>query len=289
MMSRTISTSTGEAREYPTTDTTSQLGTTYDTEATGVAKQDMPNFGKRNSITKRTDSGEMQVTQDFLRDSAIAVESEMANQALERIGRRENRNFVLGDGTGLAAAGATSVGGNRFYGIVASANEDQETAATGAIAYADLKANVAAVDWAYLMPAGGVFDVGAYNVGYMLHSTAMIEILYMTDSDNRPIFAYDDIGIGRIDKRFRVEVNNEFSELATAGNIYGAFGNFYGFTVRDVEGIQVRVYNAATDLAAARDNAGAVVIAQHWAGCFPHGGPVAANKSDMWVSLTSKS
>ena len=288
MMSRNVSTPTGETREWPTANTTGQLGTTYDTEDTGPAKADMPNFGKRTSITKRTDSGEMQVTTDFLRDSAISVETEMANQTLERIGRRENRNFVLGLGNGHATQGAGSVGGNRFYGIQASANAEVSTATTGQIAYADLQANVAAVDWAYLMPTNGVFDVGAYNVGYMLNSTAMIAILYMTDADNRPIFAYDDLGVGRIDKRFRVEVNNEFAILATAGNVYGVFGNFYGYMVRDVGGIQVRVYNAATDLAAARDNAGAVVIASHWAGAFPHGGAVAANKSDMWVRLKSK-
>ena len=201
----------------------------------GVAKQDMPAFGHRSSITRRTDSGEIGVSTEFLRDSAIAVENEVANQALERIYRQLNRIHVLGTGDGHATRGAGSVGANRFYGLQVSANAEASPATGGALVLADLENFVSKVDFDYLMPPDGeVFQANSYNgVGYMLHSSAFLKVLYMVDDQKRPLFTYDSLGIGRIDKNFPVSVNNAFAPIGTANNVFGVFGNLSGYTVRE--------------------------------------------------------
>jgi len=158
---------------------------------------------------------EIPVSFQLLQDASFDAEAYIMAKASERIGRRVNQEFTLGNGT------------NRPFGVVTRAGNSVAANAAGELSYEDFFDLKNGIDAAYWKDPSAAF---------MFNQTTATDARKLRDNEGRPIWqpAFGDKP-EMIDGH-KMVLNNELARYsnAAAGSALAVFGCFSKFTIRDV-------------------------------------------------------
>ena len=216
-----VTTSSGAAMSYPTSDGTTEVGERLGENVTASALD--PSFGTAPLLTSKYGSKVIQVPFELLQDSSVDVIEFVMQRGIDRIGRLQNVDFTVGTGS------------NQPMGLLTAAQVGV-TAATGGtttITFDNLADMVDSVDEAALgMPSKQAGVPARQGTGWMFSQTMRRAIRKIKDSNNRPIWVP---GIGSelpqlLD--YPVFINNDIpSPVANAKTLL--FGALSRYMVRD--------------------------------------------------------
>lgn len=219
-----ITTASGGALSYPTSDGRSEEGEIVAQNASATAAD--PVFGTRDLSTHKFGSKVFAVPIELLQDSNIDVVAMVVKRARDRIGRIQNRMYTVGSGSGQPQGWvpAASVG---------------KTGATGqvtTIVYDDLVDIVDALDVAYL-------EAGDREPVWMFGQTLRRTIRKIKDTTGRPIWTpgYEEGATAAMPDRllgYPVQINNDMPAPAANAKSLG-FGRLDNYLIRDAMEVQL--------------------------------------------------
>jgi HK97 family phage major capsid protein len=208
-----ITTDTGNELPWPTNDDTGNEGS-YIGEHGPVTDQDLT-FGQNKLQAHILTSKMIKVSTALLQDSAINLDALIGRKAGERIGRRENRAFTVGNGVGQPLGVATA----------ATVGKLGPNGQTTSVTYNDFVDLMHSVDVAYRNE----------RARWMWHDLSMAVLRKILDGDGRPLWepsvqpGTPDTFLGR-----PYTVNNNMPTMAASQKSI-LFGDFLlGYIIRDV-------------------------------------------------------
>ena len=210
-----IRTSAGEPLLWPTVDDTGNTGSNI-AENTEVAEQDIV-FGGLRLGAHKISSDLIKVPFELFQDSAIDLAIMIGEILGERIGRKENTDFTVGDGASKAK------------GLMTSAATGVTTAGGGAITMNEVQDLVTSVDPAYRISAA-----------FMFHDATRSVLRKLVDGQGVYIWE-SNVQNGEPDRLwgFPYVINQDIAQIAT-GNKTMAFGNLKAYKIRDAGGLRLR-------------------------------------------------
>lgn len=214
-----ISTESGAAINYPTSDGTSEVGELIAENTTATAAD--PTFGVVTLATYKFSSKIIAAPFELLQDSAVDIEAFIARRIADRLGRIQNQMFTTGTGT------------SQPRGIVTAAalGKTGTTGQTTTVIVDDLIDLVHSVDPAYR--ASG-------KVGFMMNDSSLKVVRKLKDSQNRPVFlpGYDGLAgpMANTLLGYPIYINQDVANMAANAKSI-LFGDFSRYTIRDVMGM----------------------------------------------------
>lgn len=212
-VAQVISTETGTAMDWPTTDATSEEGEIVGENA-DVTNADA-SFGTLAHVVYKFSSKDIAIPFELLQDSAIDLESHINGRLTERLGRITNRMFTVGTGT------------NQPHGVVtgAAAGKVGLTGQTTTVLWEDLIDLIHSVDPAYRRSA---------NCGLMFHDNTLRDLKKLKDLDGRPLWLPGiDVAEPATIAGARYTINQDMPVMAASAKSI-LFGDFNRYIIRDV-------------------------------------------------------
>ena len=209
-----LTTSDGRTIEWITADGTTEEGELIG-ENTAATEADT-SFGIANLGAKKLSSKIIRVSNELLQDSAINIESYLADRIAQRIGRAEAKYLIQGTGAGTPA---------QPKGLAASVTGTTAAKVAGKVDWLDINALLHSVDPAYR-------DVGNSRLAFNDNTFKVLK--EMVDDKNRPLWLPDVAGVAPstiLGKQYVVDQG--IADIAKdAKFLY--FGDFNRFVVRRV-------------------------------------------------------
>lgn len=209
-----LTTSDGRTIEWITADGTTEEGELIG-ENTAATEADTL-FGIANLGAKKLSSKIIRVSNELLQDSAINIESYLADRIAQRIGRAEAKYLIQGTGTGTPA---------QPKGLAASVTGTTQAKTAGKVDWLDVNALLHSLDPAYR-------NVGNSRLAFNDNTLKLLK--EMVDGQNRPLWLPDVAGVAPstiLGKQYVIDQG--IADIAKdAKFIY--FGDFNRFVVRRV-------------------------------------------------------
>lgn len=209
-----LTTSDGRTIEWITADGTTEEGELIG-ENTAATEADT-SFGIANLGAKKLSSKIIRVSNELLQDSAINIESYLADRIAQRIGRAEAKYLIQGTGAGTPA---------QPKGLAASVTGTTAAKVAGKVDWLDINALLHSVDPAYR-------DVGNSRLAFNDNTFKVLK--EMVDDKNRPLWLPDVAGVAPstiLGKQYVIDQG--IADIAKdAKFLY--FGGFNRFVVRRV-------------------------------------------------------
>nr|DAX67960.1 MAG TPA: major capsid protein [Caudoviricetes sp.] len=209
-----LTTSDGRTIEWITADGTTEEGELIG-ENTAATEADTL-FGIANLGAKKLSSKIIRVSNELLQDSAINIESYLADRIAQRIGRAEAKYLIQGTGTGTPA---------QPKGLAASVTGTTQAKTAGKVDWLDVNALLHSVDPAYR-------NVGNSRLAFNDNTFKVLK--EMVDAQNRPLWLPDVAGVAPstiLGKQYVIDQG--IADIAKdAKFLY--FGDFNRFVVRRV-------------------------------------------------------
>ncbi len=223
-IAQVISTDSGNAINWPTTDGTAEEGEIVGENAGATLGE--VTFGSVPHVVYKFSSKKLALPWELVQDSGIDVVALVVNRLAQRLGRIQNRLFTTGTGTGQP------------FGLMTRATSGKvgTTGQTLTVIYDDLVDLVHSVNRAYRN--GAVFTMA---------DTSIRVVRKIKDSSGRPIFnpGYE-TGVpgGAPDTLlgYPVAVNDDVAAMAASARSIG-FGDAKQYLVRDVMGVDIRRFD----------------------------------------------
>lgn len=215
-----ISTSMGNAMQFPTSDGTSETGEWIGQNTTATAAD--PVFGAVTVSVFKASSKIVAVPFELLQDSNVDIEAFVTKRLGERLGRINNTGYTTGNGTSAPNGAVTAT----------SAGVTLGTGNTTSLTYTGIVDLIHSVDPAYRQ--GGTCVM-------MMNDATLKAARKVLDSSNRPIFVpgYDATSGGPANSApdylagYRIVLNQDMAvPAANAKTIL--FGDFSKYLIRDV-------------------------------------------------------
>lgn len=239
---RQFDTMTGNDYEMPQIDSASQEGEVLDAQNAQVGNEDLPNIGQVVWTSRTHTSKSIRLTREMLQDNVVDIEGYTQRAIVRRMGRTCDKVATLGLGNGDANGGAGSAGGNRSFGILASAKDGLTAAAQKVITWPELVDMEYQVDYGYLEDEygeGGFSPEGEGMVGWLFSRDFERIARRMTDGDNRPLWQVStrEGGPNMINGHpYRLSFN---LPNVGASATPALFGNFGYFGIRNVLNLEI--------------------------------------------------
>ena len=209
-----LTTSDGRTIEWITADGTTEEGELIG-ENTAATEADT-SFGIANLGAKKLSSKIIRVSNELLQDSAINIESYLADRIAQRIGRAEAKYLIQGTGAGTPA---------QPKGLAASVTDTTAAKVAGKVDWLDINALLHSVDPAYR-------NVGNSRLAFNDNTFKVLK--EMVDAQNRPLWLPDVAGVAPstiLGKQYVIDQG--IADIAKdAKFLY--FGDFNRFVVRRV-------------------------------------------------------
>lgn len=208
-----ISTSTGVAMNWPTSDGTADVGAIVG-QNTAVNAADIT-FGTVGLNVFYYTSNKIALPLELIQDSAIDVVSYVVDRLATRIARIQNTHFTVGTGT------------TQPDGVIprASTGKTGTTGQTLTVIYDDLVDLKHSVNRAYRA-----------NAKFMLNDLSVAVVSKLKDTTGRPIWAPSIVaGVPDTLLGYPVIINDDVAVMAANAKSI-AFGDFSKYTIRDVAG-----------------------------------------------------
>lgn len=209
-----LTTSDGRTIEWITADGTTEEGELIG-ENTAATEADTL-FGIANLGAKKLSSKIIRVSNELLQDSAINIESYLADRIAQRIGRAEAKYLIQGTGAGTPA---------QPKGLAASVTGTTQAKTVGKVDWLDVNALLHSLDPAYR-------NVGNSRLAFNDNTLKLLK--EMVDGQNRPLWLPDVAGVAPstiLGKQYVIDQG--IADIAKdAKFIY--FGDFNRFVVRRV-------------------------------------------------------
>ena len=170
-----LTTSDGRTIEWITADGTTEEGELIG-ENTAATEADT-SFGIANLGAKKLSSKIIRVSNELLQDSAINIESYLADRIAQRIGRAEAKYLIQGTGAGTPA---------QPKGLAASVTGTTAAKVAGKVDWLDINALLHSVDPAYR-------NVGNSRLAFNDNTLKLLK--EMVDGQNRPLWLPDVAGV----------------------------------------------------------------------------------------------
>ena len=213
-----INTDAGGELPWPTVDDTGNTGSRVGENS--ETSESQPTFGALVLRAHKYTSDPILVPQELLEDNGVNLELRLGQMMGERIARKQNLDFTLGDGS------------SKPSGIVPMSALGTTTASATAITFDELIDLEHSVDPAYRNSPG---------VGYMLNDRILAGIRKLKDGSGAYLFT-----CGRTADKpdmingFPVTVNNDMQSSISASTKTVLFGDLSKYKVRLVR--QIRIY-----------------------------------------------
>ena len=215
-----LTTSDGRTIEWITADGTTEEGELIG-ENTAATEADT-SFGIANLGAKKLSSKIIRVSNELLQDSAINIESYLADRIAQRIGRAEAKYLIQGTGAGTPA---------QPKGLAASVTGTTAAKVAGKVDWLDINALLHSVDPAYR-------NVGNSRLAFNDNTLKLLK--EMVDGQNRPLWLPDVAGVAPstiLGKQYVIDQG--IADIAKdAKFLY--FGDFNRFVVRRVAYMTLR-------------------------------------------------
>lgn len=211
-----ITTANGQDMYFPTGDDTSNTGEWLG-ENTAAAENEDPTFGQVVLRAYWASSKLVRVPLSLLMDSAFDLDAWLRQILTERIGRRTNNSFTVGDGI------------NKPTGIVTMATVGKTAASATAVTVDELYDVKHSVDPDYRLQAQ-----------WMFNDSTLLAVKKLKDGDGRYLWQAG-VAVGAPD-RFDGDpliINQDMPSMAT-GNKAVLYGDFSKYFIRDVQGVVVK-------------------------------------------------
>lgn len=209
-----LTTSDGRTIEWITADGTTEEGELIG-ENTAATEADTL-FGIANLGAKKLSSKIIRVSNELLQDSAINIESYLADRIAQRIGRAEAKYLIQGTGAGTPA---------QPKGLAASVTGTTQAKTAGKVDWLDVNALLHSLDPAYR-------NVGNSRLAFNDNTLKLLK--EMVDGQNRPLWLPDVAGVAPstiLGKQYVIDQG--IADISKdAKFIY--FGDFNRFVVRRV-------------------------------------------------------
>ena len=209
-----LTTSDGRTIEWITADGTTEEGELIG-ENTAATEADT-SFGIASLGAKKLSSKIIRVSNELLQDSAINIESYLADRIAQRIGRAEAKYLIQGTGAGTPA---------QPKGLAASVTGTTAAKVAGKVDWLDINALLHSVDPAYR-------NVGNSRLAFNDNTLKLLK--EMVDGQNRPLWLPDVAGVAPstiLGKQYVIDQG--IADIAKdAKFLY--FGDFNRFVVRRV-------------------------------------------------------
>lgn len=209
-----LTTSDGRTIEWITADGTTEEGELIG-ENTAATEADTL-FGIANLGAKKLSSKIIRVSNELLQDSAINIESYLADRIAQRIGRAEAKYLIQGTGAGTPA---------QPKGLAASVTGTTQAKTAGKVDWLDVNALLHSLDPAYR-------NVGNSRLAFNDNTFKVLK--EMVDAQNRPLWLPDVAGVAPstiLGKQYVIDQG--IADIAKdAKFLY--FGDFNRFVVRRV-------------------------------------------------------
>ena len=209
-----LTTSDGRTIEWITADGTTEEGELIG-ENTAATEADTL-FGIANLGAKKLSSKIIRVSNELLQDSAINIESYLADRIAQRIGRAEAKYLIQGTGAGTPA---------QPKGLAASVTGTTQAKTAGKVDWLDVNALLHSLDPAYR-------NVGNSRLAFNDNTLKLLK--EMVDGQNRPLWLPDVAGVAPstiLGKQYVIDQG--IADIAKdAKFLY--FGDFNRFVVRRV-------------------------------------------------------
>lgn len=222
---REISTEAGGPMPMPTTDDTSNEGE-YIGEDTEVSEQTV-SIGETTLESHILSSKKVPVSMALLNDNAVNLDSILGEMLGTRIGRRENRAFTTGSGTGEP------------HGVVPASTEG----------VADANSNTGFDENDFIDLKHSLDPAYRQNAQWMMNDNGLKQVKKITDGDNRHVLFEGNQSL--LDEGQRaptidgdpVIINQDMANPDSDGNKSLLYGDFSRYWIRDVEGITLMRLN----------------------------------------------
>ena len=215
-----LTTSDGRTIEWITADGTTEEGELIG-ENTAATEADTL-FGIANLGAKKLSSKIIRVSNELLQDSAINIESYLADRIAQRIGRAEAKYLIQGTGAGTPA---------QPKGLAASVTGTTQAKTAGKVDWLDVNALLHSLDPAYR-------NVGNSRLAFNDNTLKLLK--EMVDGQNRPLWLPDVAGVAPstiLGKQYVIDQG--IADIAKdAKFLY--FGDFNRFVVRRVAYMTLR-------------------------------------------------
>ena len=215
-----LTTSDGRTIEWITADGTTEEGELIG-ENTAATEADT-SFGIASLGAKKLSSKIIRVSNELLQDSAINIESYLADRIAQRIGRAEAKYLIQGTGAGTPA---------QPKGLAASVTGTTAAKVAGKVDWLDINALLHSVDPAYR-------NVGNSRLAFNDNTLKLLK--EMVDGQNRPLWLPDVAGVAPstiLGKQYVIDQG--IADIAKdAKFLY--FGDFNRFVVRRVAYMTLR-------------------------------------------------
>lgn len=217
-LAKKLNTAGGALLDYPVINDTATNAALIG-EATAVTVQDMTFANKQLSAYNY--ASQVRVSMQLLQDNAFDLNSFLAEAMGERIARKSNLDFTLGDGS------------SKPSGILAASAAGSTTASATAITADDVLNLIYSIDPSYRNKA---------SFGLMANDAVIsaIRALGLGSSNDFPVFI-PSMQVGEPDKLFGYNLyyNNDMASAITTGQKTLLAADFSKYVVRSVGGVQM--------------------------------------------------
>lgn len=217
-LAKKLNTAGGALLDYPVINDTATNAALIG-EATAVTVQDMTFANKQLSAYNY--ASQVRVSMQLLQDNAFDLNSFLAEAMGERIARKSNLDFTLGDGS------------SKPSGILAASAAGSTTASATAITADDILNLIYSIDPSYRNKA---------SFGLMANDAVIsaIRALGLGSSNDFPVFI-PSMQVGEPDKLFGYNLyyNNDMESAITTGKKTLLAADFSKYVVRSVGGVQM--------------------------------------------------
>lgn len=213
-VSQILTTSDGRTIEWITADGTTEEGELIG-ENSSASELDT-SFGIANLGAKKLSSKIIRVSNELLQDSAINIESYLADRIAQRIGRAEAKYLIQGTGAGTPA---------QPKGLATSVTGTTETKVAGKVDWLDVNALLHSIDPAYR-------NVGNSRLAF--NDNTFKALKEMVDGQGRPLWLPDVAGVAPstiLGKQYVIDQG--IADIAK-GAKFLYFGDFNRFVIRRV-------------------------------------------------------
>lgn len=224
-VAQVISTSSGNAWQYPSSDGTSETGEIVGENAAATTGE--ITFGQVPLVVYKYSSKKIALPWELVQDSVIDIVAFVVNRLATRLGRITNTHFTVGTGTGQPFGAVTR----------ATSGKVGTTGQTATVIYDDLVDLQHAVDPAY-RAQGGIF---------MMNDLTVRSLRKIKDTQNRPIFVPGyEVAVpgGAPDSLLgtSIVVNQDMPVMAANAKSI-LYGNFNNYLIRDVMSVEIRRFD----------------------------------------------
>lgn len=216
-VAQVIRTETGAQMSWPTSNDTMNEGVIVG-ENTSAGDATDPTTGETQWGAYKYTSRVIKVPVELLEDSAFDMAAIVGEMCGERIGRRQNRDFTVGDGA------------SKPNGLIPAATLGVTAASATAITFDELFNLIHSVDPAYRNGAS-----------WMIHDNILLAVRKLKDSQNRYLWE-SSLQTGTVDRLigYPYTVNQSMGSSLAASNKVAAFGQMSKYKIRDVRSLRLR-------------------------------------------------